>query len=813
MAEEIIFKARVDTGNSVKNVNELDKAVKSTSNSVNELGKSTVNARQQLSGILNSTASFEDKLKQLDKVVKETPVSIRDMNKQIQAYQSLALEAGRTSPIGQQALAQAAALKDRYVDIQNETKRLSNDHKNLAGVMQLGQTVVAGWGAAQASMALMGKNTEELQKSMAKLMAITTILNSLNQIKVALEKESNLTLFLNNALTKSAAVAQGIYTVAVGNSTGALKAFRVALLATGIGAVIAGIGLLIANWDSLTEALGFATKEQQLYNDVAKEAIKSISGELSAANKLSKVLKDETTTREDKVQAVKDLQAEYPNLLANVDAEKMSLDEINEALELNTELLKLNAQVKALESLRSEQYEKQLQAEVDAQTGANEGLINSIQALSFGVDAKEFANQKSRAAQREAQKEIDAYDELEKSLNKQIKALTDRGAVGEKEAKDAAARAEEEKKAADERAKRAEEYARKQEELRQRQIEREQLMEDIMIQNINDESLRRLEQLRVGHERERQQLVEKYGQDTELLKQLRIKQDQEITALNAELAQKEADALAKIKADEKAANQAIIDENLRDEKARLEARLIQLENDFNAEQELKKELAFNEMLTALQNEKLTEGEKLKIRAEYAQKIKEIDDETAQHGVQVEQEANQKRWEIYQNASNSIQNLADTVFSIRMAQEQEGSAEYEKLAKKQFKINKAMQLGNAIIDGYKAVTASLSQSPIAIGPIPNPAGIASLAFAGSTSLANIAKIAATQYKGSSSASGGVTPPSIPSPTGGNESFGTSTLTAGLQGSGQNQPNKVVLVDSELKAQQEKTNKIEIISTIG
>jgi hypothetical protein len=59
---------------------------------------------------------------------------------------------------------------------------------------------------------------------------------------------------------------------------------------------------------------------------------------------------------------------------------------------------------------------------------------------------------------------------------------------------------------------------------------------------------------------------------------------------------------------------------------------------------------------------------------------------------------------------------------------------------------------AIMDGFKAVTTSLSMSPVAIGPVPNPAGIASLAFAITTSLANIAKIASTQY-GSKSSGGG------------------------------------------------------------
>jgi hypothetical protein len=68
-----------------------------------------------------------------------------------------------------------------------------------------------------------------------------------------------------------------------------------------------------------------------------------------------------------------------------------------------------------------------------------------------------------------------------------------------------------------------------------------------------------------------------------------------------------------------------------------------------------------------------------------------------------------------------------------------------LAKKMFNTNKALQLSGAVIDGFKSITTSLSMSPIAIGPIPNPAGIASLAFAAITTAANIAKIAASKFQ--------------------------------------------------------------------
>ena len=55
--------------------------------------------------------------------------------------------------------------------------------------------------------------------------------------------------------TKLQATAQKISTMVIGTSTGALKAFRIALVATGIGAIVVALGLLIANFDKVKKVL------------------------------------------------------------------------------------------------------------------------------------------------------------------------------------------------------------------------------------------------------------------------------------------------------------------------------------------------------------------------------------------------------------------------------------------------------------------------------------------------------------------------------------------------------------------------------
>jgi len=54
---------------------------------------------------------------------------------------------------------------------------------------------------------------------------------------------------------KVATITQGIYTTVVGTSTGAMKAFRIALAATGIGAIVIALVALIANFDKVKKAV------------------------------------------------------------------------------------------------------------------------------------------------------------------------------------------------------------------------------------------------------------------------------------------------------------------------------------------------------------------------------------------------------------------------------------------------------------------------------------------------------------------------------------------------------------------------------
>jgi len=79
--------------------------------------------------------------------------------------------------------------------------------------------------------------------------------SSARKLLNSLDKESTIIKIKDAIVTNTAAAAQALYAFAVGTSTGALKLFRIALASTGIGLLIIGIGLLIANFDKVTKAV------------------------------------------------------------------------------------------------------------------------------------------------------------------------------------------------------------------------------------------------------------------------------------------------------------------------------------------------------------------------------------------------------------------------------------------------------------------------------------------------------------------------------------------------------------------------------
>jgi hypothetical protein len=714
MAEEIVFKTTVDTGNSVSAINNVDKALKE----VDQTAKSTGT---------DVNKAFDD----LNKKVESGELTVRQLTKAVKEYTTIAIQAGEDSPIGQQAIRQAGELKDRLGDLQTQINAAANDGRNMQTALQVGQGVAAGYAVAQGAMALFGSESKDLQKTLVKLQAVQAVLVGLEEIRAILEKESLVRIKAKLIFDKIKIASEYAYTTAIGTSTGALKLARLAMLALPIVAIIAGIVAIAGAMGAFSNSTDEATEKQKKFDE---------------------------QQRKSKAFGAKMLKEDYEKT-KNFQDKKMELD-------------------KAKGLSDDELYAKE-----------QANLQFRLNMLKFATDKNkeqvaEMRDIKQQLLVNEAQYQTDLRDKEEQSAEERAKNREKRNAE----------RLAKEKADADKR------------------LELARTIEDLMIANIQDSDLRQLEELRVRHEREREDLIKNFGNNTTLIKELTEKQSNEVSVLNTEL-------LAQRTEKEKEENAKILELKNKDAKATLEARLINIREDFELEQELKLELAKLEMEQALQNTELTEGEKLKIKAEYSAKVDEINKASADKEKALQLATVQQGLEIAEKAQQSIQNLSDIVFTLKMSKLEKGSKEEEKYARKQFEINKALQISGAIIDGAKAVTASLASSPVAIGPVPNPVGIASLALAVTSSVASIAKIASTKFGGTGG--GGINAPTVPTNNGGGtdanstqaNNMGNTSQVSSVGLIDNSTGIKVTVVDSEIKAVMDASAQTNVVSTLG
>lgn len=154
-----------------------------------------------------------------------------------------------------EAAERAGKLQDSIADVNQRVKNLASDTGKLDGFIDIATGITGGFAAAQGAMALFGNENEDVQKQLVKIQGAVALLNGVQQVANTLNKDSAAMTQLQAVRLKVLTATQTAYTFVVGASTGAMKVFRLALAATGIGALVVGVGLLIANFDKVKKAV------------------------------------------------------------------------------------------------------------------------------------------------------------------------------------------------------------------------------------------------------------------------------------------------------------------------------------------------------------------------------------------------------------------------------------------------------------------------------------------------------------------------------------------------------------------------------
>jgi hypothetical protein len=144
--------------------------------------------------------------------------------------------AGASAQAIANAAKRAAELKDRIGDAKATIEAFSPDAKFKAFSQSI-QGVAGAFAGAQGALALFGVESENVQKQLLKVQAALALSEGLNTVFASIDGFKNLALVLRTQVV------------------GAFSTLRGAIAATGIGALAIGLGLLIANFDKVSQAV------------------------------------------------------------------------------------------------------------------------------------------------------------------------------------------------------------------------------------------------------------------------------------------------------------------------------------------------------------------------------------------------------------------------------------------------------------------------------------------------------------------------------------------------------------------------------
>ena len=347
--KEAVFSLRVDTGNSVQDIQNADKAVKNFNKDLKETQATAASG--------TGVNKMQTDLQALNAKVEAGGLTMRQMTQAMKEYQSIAAQAGIESPVGQAAIRSAAELKDRIGDLKGATTALSSDFVKLdttIAAIGVGASVFQGLSSA---ISLSGIENENLTKTMVKLQAVQGVSNAISQIANALNKDAILGIQLRNGLEKvkqflikdtttvtlEQAAGEGVLatsTVATATATTgattAMKVFKTALISTGIGALIIGLGYLVSNLESVGNFLGFTSDKQKELEERTKQAAaaadeqrKEVAKESGSFALLISRLKDTNAGSKERKVLMKEANDRYGVTLANISSEAKFQNALN----------------------------------------------------------------------------------------------------------------------------------------------------------------------------------------------------------------------------------------------------------------------------------------------------------------------------------------------------------------------------------------------------------------------------------------------------------------------------------------------------
>ena len=451
-------------------LSQLNEEAQESTKTLKDLRNEVKALRDQLSNTVIGTEEFEKTLGDLESKQQELANVTKSSNKAIEgSYNALAQQMSalkkewkatadvtERSEIGAKINDLNNQLKAMDAEIGNYQRNVGNYASALDGLTisvkdtaDATQGITSMFSSAVMVMGSMGFESEETAKTLRKMqlaMTFTRGLKDLEKGKVlfeklgkvvkgtsAMQKMFNNDLAATTAQTEALSGAQTANTVATTGATAATKAFRTALISTGIGAIVVAIGALIANLDKLTALFRTNEKEADKYKDTMTELNTQFEDMDNNLDRDVRLLKAQGASI-DEVHAkqLKNLQLQKEMIAAKMRA--IALD----IAQLQANRHWFDGGDKKIKNWK-EAYEELAQSYKDVSKAISELNANfAVDKQIDLIDKQKEAYDKAANAARQAQQEYQAYLRMRESNQKKLNDLSQQAGMYDLSARDKA---------------------------------------------------------------------------------------------------------------------------------------------------------------------------------------------------------------------------------------------------------------------------------------------------------------------------------------------------------------------------------------
>lgn len=219
-----------------------------------------------------------------------------------------------------------------------------------------------------------------------------------------------------------------------GSTGGALKALGQSLVGGGglllaVSLVTSALTVLAQNPDKVAGALNYlsgvvdnATESQKKYNEEVISNVATAKLEISNLENLISIAKDETLSRNARLEALKKVKAEYPEQLEFLRLENIGSKQAADAINLLSDSLIRKAKIQAAEKLLGDAFVKQLESTTKSAVQQASTFSKVVGAALGSVGIKNFVVlqngiENQSKAFKEAGSDINTYSAILKKLN------------------------------------------------------------------------------------------------------------------------------------------------------------------------------------------------------------------------------------------------------------------------------------------------------------------------------------------------------------------------------------------------------------